>query len=282
MAFDPSQINVVPTAEMMGQVVKWLGMLLWLVIVCIIGFFLTKYTKYRIHAEIFEMRGNAIVKVRTTKLKEVIKDNVTRYEVRTLWGLLSRKRREFYYNTSEEYKIPTTKGYKFYLLKMGFNAYNPLRMNVYSNEIGKIEEELKNPFIKSNEKKKLSKQMTELQGYMKGDRQLKESRYTYVPICITTKERYEKKDGSIAEKPIEFEPIPQNLLPVLARSVVETNQMYSTQKWWEPYVFPFSIFALCIIQIVVMGWMFDKVGQVGGACQSAKESILDVAKQRLT
>ena len=270
MAFDPTSINVVPSAEMISQLVMWLSYLLWALIICVLAFFFVSYMRFRIPAEIFEQRGNAIVKTRNTKLREIIKDNVTKYEVRTLMGLISRKRRQYYYNTNEEYKIPTTRGFKFYLLRMSFNAYNPLRINIYLNEIDKIKEELLNPTLEKKEKKELTKKEKEFRDFMKHDEEVKESRYTYVPISMPD------------TTTIEFEPIPQNLLPVLARSVVETNQMYSQQKWWEPYLFPLSIFALCIIQVIVMGWMFEKVGQVGGACQEAKSSILDVAKQRLT
>jgi len=279
MAFDPSSINLAPSSEMIATILRWLSILLWVAIFGVIGFFLMKWMRFRIRAEIFEIRGSALVKTRNTALREIIKDNVTKYEVRNIIGLFSRKRREFYYNTDECYKIPTTKGYKFYLLRMGFNAYNPMQLNVYQNKIEEIRNQLKaatlepgNPSTKEEQKKKkqvLKDTISGLRERIKKDKDVNKSIYTYVPIDMAN------------TTATEFEPIPQNLLPVLARSVVETNQIYSTQKWWEPYMLPISIFAICIVQIIVMGWMFDKVGDVGGTCEAAESKITQAITQRL-
>ena len=261
--FDISSLSNIPTENILTQVGLWLSLIVWFLIIFGVIIFLTKFMRFRVPAEIFEMRGDSIIRAKRTKLKEIIKDGITKYEVRTFAGMFQKKRREYYLNPDPSYKLPTSRGYSFYLLKMGFNAYNPIKLTKYLDTITKIRGKLDEATGK--EKAEILKEHNQIVKNLQHDRDFKKSVYTYVPIKFETA--------------VEFEIIPQNLLPHLARSIIETNMVYDQKKWFEPYLLPFSIFLFVILQIIVMGWMFDKVGDISLACEMAENKITSATQQ---
>jgi len=266
--FNP-QINV-DSGAIFFWVTLIIGLILWFLIIGFFGWFSYKWFRFRVPVEIYEKRGTSIVKTGVTKAREIIKRGITRYEIRTLLGLFMGSRREFYYHPSSEYTISTTKGkgVEFKLLKLGFNAYNPISMNVYSNTFEKTEEQLK---------EKAEKTEKEIEGLMKNPKEnktkLKEmfkNYYTYVPIQMNP--------SPVAD----FEVIPQNLLPNLAREIVETNQTYGEKRWWEPYVFPFSIMLFLLVQFLLVSWLIDKTAGAGATCVAAERGIKETLIQKIT
>lgn len=256
--------NIKPT-EIIFQLTLWAGLLIWLLIIVGGALFFVYWRKYNIPVTIYEIIGNGIVQTKITRAKEVIKDGVSKYVLRSVRGLFFKKYREYYLNQSPVFKLLTKRGYKFNLLRLGFNAYNPIKMNVYSNTLDKVLQIFKETITKKaelNPKKQQKEIIKDNTDYY----------YNYIPI-------------NIQEAPVDMEIIPQNLLPHLSRSIIETNEMYREKKWWElylPHLFIATIAIFSIIQLVILGWSFQKAGEISGTCMKAEKGIIDTLKQKIT
>jgi hypothetical protein len=222
--------------------------------------FILKWRSYNVKSELFEIIGNSPVKTRVTGLKEILKSGgITKYEVRTNKGMFFKKYREYYYHNSPEYSIQSKKGkMEFKLTRLSFNTFNPISLNLYNNTLEKNNLEFMKEIAKFEERLSLEgKDAKKIREY-----------YTYIPIPLNP--------------PVEMEIIPQNLLPTLANEVVESNAFYAQHKWWEQYLFPFSLMIFIVVQFLLVAWIMQHSSGVAATCQAAKDGLVETIKQKIT
>lgn len=88
---------------------------------------------------------------------------------------------------------------------------------------------------------------------------------------------------AFAEKEVVFEIIPQSNISWLVNKFRAIHEKYTKPSIFNhPLFMPMVFIVVAVIELIIIIMVLDKVGQVGGACQAAKENILGAITQKLS